>query len=217
MRFLMILVIAVAAGISFNACKSSGPKPFCDTVCLKDTLKFKGNHVLEPYVYISAKDCRADSIIWSYKGMGTNRKLGWVDLLQSPVKINKDYVSCYIKDTSYFWLQFNDCETGRSYQLKIPYNKTAKMSFKNGALNSFDPKFAIPENLIVNTDRGNIFVEDRETGKKAMMTFGVHIKDLDYDAIHQYIDSVNVTNTRVWVRVKIENEWKELQKNITLE
>ena len=49
------------------------------------------------------------------------------------------------------------------------------------------------------------------------MTFGAHIKDLDYDAIHQFIDSVNVTNTRIWVRVKIDNEWKELEKNITLE
>ena len=217
MRFLLILIVSALFANSFNACKSSGPKPFCDTVCLKDTLKFKGNHPLEPYVYISAKDCKADTIVWSYKGMGTNRKLGWTDLLQTPVKINKDFVSCYIKDTAYFWLMFNDCETGRGYQLKIPFNKSAKMGRKSSGINSFDPKFSVADNLVVNTDKGNIFVEDKETGKKAMMTFGVPIKDLDFDAIHKSIDSVNVTNTRIWVRVKIENEWKELEKNITLE
>ena len=217
MRLLLILVVLVAMANSFNACKSSGSKTFCDTVCLKDTLKYKGDHPLEPYVYISVRNCKADTLVWSYKGMGSNRKLGWEDLLKGPVKINKDYVSCYIKDTSYFWLQFNGCETGRGYQLKIPYNRTAKMAFKNGAINSFDPKFSIADNLIVYTDRGNIFAEDKQTGKNAMMTFGSHIKDLDYDAIHQYIDSVSVTNTKIWVRIKIDNEWKELEKNITFQ
>ena len=90
------------------------------------------------------------------------------------------------------------------------------MELSNSGINSFDPKFSVSENLVVNTDRGNIFVEDKTTGKSEMMTFGVHIKDLDYDAIHQFIDSVNVTDSRIWVRVKIDNEWREMEKNITL-
>ena len=38
----------------------------------------------------------------------------------------------------------------------------------------------------------------------------------DHDAIHESIDSVNITPTRIWVKVKIDNEWKEMEKNIIL-
>ena len=69
---------------------------------------------------------------------------------------------------------------------------------------------------MANTDRGNIYVEDMATGKKAMMTFGQKL-DVDYDAIHEHIDSVNITNSRIWVKVKIGDAWKELEKKIVLE
>ncbi|MBK6936097.1 MAG: hypothetical protein IPH18_03860 [Chitinophagaceae bacterium] len=54
------------------------------------------------------------------------------------------------------------------------------------------------------------------TGKTAMMTFGKEI-ELDYDDIHNYIDSVNITNERIWVKVKIDGEWKEKEKKFTWE
>jgi hypothetical protein len=53
------------------------------------------------------------------------------------------------------------------------------------------------------------------TGKIAQMTFGKAL-DIDYDAIHEFIDSVNVTSERIWVKVKIDNDWKELEKKIVL-
>ncbi len=87
---------------------------------------------------------------------------------------------------------------------------------KTSGINNIDPKFSIADNLVVNTDRGNIYLEDIDTGKKAMMTFGEKL-DIDYDALHEYIDSVNITNSRIWVKVKIKDSWKELEKNITLE
>jgi hypothetical protein len=55
------------------------------------------------------------------------------------------------------------------------------------------------------------------TGKKAMMTFGKSIEELDYDAMHEFIDSVNITPTRVWAKVLMDKKWKEIEKNITLE
>lgn len=216
MRFLLFILLVVVVANSNSSCKSSGAKTFCDTVCIKDTMKYKGTHELEPYVYITANNCKADSIVWSYKGFGTNRKMGISDLLKSEVSINKDFFSCYIKDTSYTWILLNDCLTGRGYQIKLPFNKAAKIGLKNSGINRFDPKFSIVENLIVNTDKGNIFVEDRESGKKAMMTFGKKL-EIDFDAIHQLVDSVNITNDRIWVKVKIDNEWKELEKKISLE
>ncbi len=217
MRILIIPAVIIAWAVSSGACKSSSgkEKTFCDTACLKDSIKFTGDHKLKPYVYISAGKCIADTLTWSYTGMGVNRKVGLADFLNNTVHINKDYVKCSFKDTAYAWLLFNDCATGRGYQLKLPFNKTANIGRKSSGINSIDPKFSIADNLVAYTDRGNIFVEEIVTGKTAQMTFGKAL-DIDYDALHEYIDSVNVTSTRIWVKVKIDNEWKELEKTITL-
>ena len=213
---LVIPVFAVLLAFSFGACKSSSkPITFCDTACLKDSIKFTGDSKLKPYVYISTGNCMADTLIWSYRGMGVNRKVGLTDFLNTTVHFNKNYIRCMINDTAYAWLLFNDCATGRGYQLKLPFNKTATIGRKSSGINSLDPKFSIAGNMVAYTDRGNIFVEEMATGKTAMMTFGQPL-DIDYDAIHEYIDSVNVTPTRIWVKVKIDNAWTELQKNITL-
>lgn len=219
MKLLVAPAIAIVLILSITGCKSSsseGPVLFCDTACLKDTIKFNGDFTLKPYVYISARDCRADSLIWSYKGMGINRKTGFTYLLNNSVSINKDYIRCVFNDTSYAWLLFNDCTTGRGYQLRLPFNKTADIGRKSSGINNIDKKFSISDNLVVNTDRGNIYVEDMITGKKAMMTFGQKL-DIDYDAIHEYIDSVNITNSRIWVKILVDKKWVEKEKNITLE
>lgn len=217
MKLAALVLLALTIGFAFPACKSSsGPKPFCDTVCLKDTLKFiKDNYPLQPYVYISAKDCRPDSLIWSYTGMGVNRKLDFTEMTGVPVRLNKDFVRCVINDTSYAWLLFNDCNGGKGYYFKIPFNRAGKIGRSNRAVNSFDPKFAVTGGLVAYLDPGNIFVEDMTTGKKAMMTFGKDIEP-DWDNLHQSIDSVSITPVRIWARFKVEGEWKEAEKKIEL-
>jgi hypothetical protein len=110
---------------------------------------------------------------------------------------------------------FNDCLTGRGYQVKLPFDKKSNISKKSSGINNFDHKFSVADDLIAYTDRGNIFVEDITTGKKEMMTFG-KATDINYDVIHETIDSVNITPARIWVKVKIDGEWKVLEKNITL-
>ncbi len=115
----LVLLIPMAAMIifaaTFGSCKSSsGPATFCDTACLKDSIKFiNEEHPLQPYVYISASNCIADTLTWSYIDMGINRKLGLPDLVGAAVRLNKDNVGCFIKDTSYAWLYFNDCSNVR--------------------------------------------------------------------------------------------------------
>lgn len=215
---ILVAAAAIALVASFDSCKSSGgdkPRSFCDTACLKDTLKFTGNHPLKPYVYITAKDCRPDSIIWSFKGI-TIRKTGFAYLLGATVNINKDVIRYYFRDTAVAYVLFNDCSTGRGFQITLPYDKKQNFSLRSSGINSFDPKFSVAENLLVSTDRGNIFVEDMATGKKAQMTFGEKI-DIDYDAIHEHIDSVNVTSDHIWARVLIGKEWVVKEKKITLE
>src|SRR5258705_9749958 len=217
MRALIIPVLVVALAVSSFGCgsKSSSGKTFCDTACLKDTVKFTGDHKLQPYVYISARNCMADTIIWSYTGMGVNKKEAVSFFTGREVKLNKDHIRCVFKDTAYVWVLFNDCATGHGYSMKLPFNKTASIGRKSKAINNIDPKFSIAANLVAYTDPGNIFVEDMLTGQTAQMTFGKDI-GADHNAIHQYIDSVNITPTRIWVKVKIDNEWKELEKTITL-
>ena len=214
---LAIIIITITVGFAFISCKSSSGSPtFCDTACMKDTIKFTNDkHPLKPYVYISAKDCTADSVIWSYDGMGVNRKLALADILGTSLHLNKDFIRCTFNDTSYVWLLFNDCGTGRGYSLKIPFSKKGSISPKASAINGLDPKFSVAEGLVAYTDRGNIFIEEMATGKKAMMTFGEDISP-NYNAIHETIDSVNITPASVWAKVKIKDAWKELQKKIEL-
>lgn len=210
----------LSAAIIVFACNnksSQSAKTFCDTACQRDTIKFVDEtNKLKPYVYISASNCLPDSVIWSYSGIELNRKLSFTDLAGSKFVINKNAASCNFFDTSYAWLLFNDCSSGRGYFVKIPFDKKKAISRKGSAINHFDRKFAVADGLAAYTDKGNIFVEEMATGKKAMMTFG-KITDMDYDAMHEVLDSVNITATRIWAKVKLENEWKPVEKNITLE
>lgn len=215
---LIIASFFIILGFAFASCKSSAPPPtFCDTACMKDSIKFtKESNRLKPYVYISPKNCTADTVTWSYDGMGTNRKLGLADLFGRDMHLDKNFVRCTINDTSYAWLLFNDCSNGRGYSIKIPFDRKKSIVPKSSAINSIDPKFSVSDGLVAYTDRGNIFVEDMLTGKKAMMTFGQDIGP-DYNAVHETIDSVNITPERIWAKVKIKDAWKELEKKITLQ
>ena len=218
MRLLFIpLATIILLTLATGACKSSsGPATFCDTSCLKDSIKFiKEEHPYQPYVYISADNCVADTVTWSYIDMGINRKLGLTDLVGTPVTLDKNKVGCFIKDTAYAWLYFNDCNTGRGSQLKIPFNKKENIGRKSSGLNAFDPKFSVADGLLAYSDRGNLFVEDMATGKTAMMTFGAKV-DIDYSKVHETVDSIHVTPTHVWAKVLLGSEWKTLEKNIEL-
>ncbi len=216
MKFFIIPAIAILLAFSITGCKSSGagaPKLFCDTACFKDTLKFTGDHKQAPTVWLTANDCKGDNLVWSYNGMGSERKTKFD---YPDAKLNKNFVRCIFKGIEFAYVLFNDCATGRGYQIKLPYDKTQSFVMKTSGINNIDPRFSISDNLLAYTDRGNIFLEDINTGKKASMTFGEKI-DIDYDLIHDYIDSVNITNSRIWVKVKIKDEWKEIEKKITLE
>lgn len=177
---------------------------------------FAGQHELKPYIIISFKNCEPDTLSWSYKGMGVNRKMAFADLATSGIRLSLKSVRTVFNDTSYAWLLFNDCFYGRGFYLKIPFNKTSPIGRSGRAINNLDRKFSIDDNLAVHTDKGNLFVEDMLTGKKAMMTFGKEI-DFDPDDIYSSIDSVHITPARIWARVKVDGAWKDLEKNITLQ
>jgi hypothetical protein len=215
MKYLLLLLVTIAL-FACGGNNSSAAKMFCDTTCLTDTIKFrKEDHRLKPYLYVSTKNCLPDSVIWSYSGLGTNRKLSFEDFGLKKFPLNKNYMSTYFGDTSYVWFLFNDCSTGRGYMAKIPFSKSRSIMRKGSALNKFDPKFAVADGLAVYTDKGNIFVEEMATGKTAMMTFGKML-EMDYDYIHDHIDSINVTPGRIWANVLIDKKWTPIEKNVAL-
>jgi hypothetical protein len=220
MRIFIVLAAAILLQYTFSACKSSSPKTFCDTVCIKDTIKFEdASQPHQPYIYITPKNCNAFELIMSHRDMETNRKMNFYDVAGTEVNINKDKISVYLKDSSYAWLTFNDCLSGRGFIIQVPFNKVAKIRRKASAFTSFDPKYSVAPGLIAYTDKGNIFIEDMVTGKQATMTFGKELP-LEYNNMHEYIDSVNITATKVWAKFKTDlvkdKEWLTKEKAIEL-
>jgi len=213
-----ISAIAFFAFLAINACnnKPEAPKVFCADPCLKDTLKYTIEDPGKPYVYISAKDCTPDTILWSTKYSETNRKMSISELLGRPVAINKEFVSCYIKDTSFAIVQLNDCSSFRGYILKLPFNKLINISKKSSALTPFDKKFVIGDGLMCYADYSFLYVEDMVTGKKEQLLLADKELDIDWENIHNTFDSVNVTRNRIFVNLKTNNEVKPLEKTISL-
>jgi len=209
-KFTIVLSAATIIFLSCNNKNSTTTKAsLCDTVCMQDSLKFiDNNNQLKPYVYISAKNCSGDTLTWGFIGQNKN--------IPFEYRLNKDYTRCYIKDTSYALLVFNTCENGRGYFLKLSYAKKSSFRKSTTAVNNFDHKFFVGDSLLAYTDKGNLFVEDITSEKQASMTFGKEL-DFDFDVIHETLDSVNITRDRIWAKVKIDGEWKELEKNISLQ
>ena len=217
MRLLTLLCIGLF-GLTHSHCGDSGKTsvPRCDTTCLKDTIQFVADHPTTPKVAIVPTECRADTLLWSYEGLGVLRKISLKFVLKKDIPLQASNARCIFDGNKKAFLLFNDCGTGRGYQIKLPFDKRESISIRNKSINSIDPKFSINPNLIAYTDQGNIFVEHTQKGTIAMMTFGEELP-IDHDHIHEYIDSVNITSERIWVRVKIQNKWKELEKSIELE
>ena len=209
--FCVLLFIASACSDK----KGDAVATFCDTACNSDNIRFQGNHKLEPYVSISQKNCIADTLTWTHEALPSKRQMQMPSLLDNPVRINKEAVTCYFKDTSYAYLSFNDCVTGRGYLLKLPFSKQESISKISSAINSFDKKFVVPDDLRAYADYSTLYVVDINTGKKEQMTFKEQYK-IDFNNIHDVIDSVNVSRNRMFVLLKKDGQPVQIEKNITL-
>ena len=212
-----LLLLLLPAAVFFANCNSSGNNAqiFCDTTCNNDTFKFVGNHILKPRVSISVKNCLADSLIWTHDALPADRQMHMGTLLDKLVHINKSALSCFIKDTSYAWVAFNDCITGRGYLVQLPFDKKQSVRKMSSAINSFDKKFVVPDDLRAYADYSTIYVEDINSGKKELMTFKEEYK-IDFDKIHETIDSVNISRNRIFVQLIKNGEKLVLEKKISL-
>lgn len=209
---MLLAIVFLVASCTNNAAET---KTFCDTTCVNDSFKFSGDHKLKPFVTITVKNCIADSITWAHDALPANRQMHLGTLLDKLVRLNKSAISCFVKDTSYAWVAFNDCITGRGYLLQLPFNKKQSLRKMSGAINSFDKKFVVPEDLRSYADYTSIYVEDINTGKSESMTFKEEYK-IDFNNIHEAIDSVNISRNRIYIQLIKNGEKVILEKKISL-
>ena len=207
-----LLAAATAVVMFTTACKNQNAagtaKPMCDTVCMKDSLIFRDDaSKLKPYIEISARNCKGDTLTWGFEGQNKNIPFNY--------RLNRDFAKCYLKDTTYGVLLFNTCENGRGYFYKFGFGKKASFTKSSSAINAFDPRFVVADSLLAYTDSGNLFVEKIGSPGQAMMTFGQQLQ-FDFDAIHETLDSVNISSTRIWAKAKVNGDWKTFEKAISL-
>jgi hypothetical protein len=204
-------IIFIMASCGSN--EGSTGKLLCDTACKSDSIVFKGDHELNPWVGIGVKNCRPDSIIWTHD-LVSSRTMSLPEFIGA-VRMNESNMSYYFKDTGYIWLQFNDCVSGRGYALKLNYDGKRRDKVSGGAFTKFDPKFSIDPDLVAYTDKGSVFVENMATGQQAVSPFD-KAYEIDFNKIHDVVDSVNITKTRVWVQMIRDGEKKVYEKKISL-
>ena len=212
--FSILAVVAALFSCGDGSNSGSTAQSFCDTACNMDSLQFKGDHKLNPVIDLKLNACKADSMVWTHDFAATKLLLLENDLGQE-VYLNKSAIDVYFKDTSYAWMQFNDCKTGRGFLIKLPFSKTKERRKVTGAFTKFDPKFSIDPELVVYTDRGTVFVENMQTEKQASMPFDA-MYDIDFNNIHEMVDSVHVTKDRIWVQMIREGQKKPYEKKISL-
>lgn len=193
---------------------SSSGKTLCDTVCGTDSFNFKGDHELNPIVAIGVNKCKGDTLLWTHDLAGS-RLVSLPEFFGQPITLNKSAISCYFKDTSYVWVQFNDCVTGRGFLLKLSYDKKQETIKVAGALNRFDPKFSLDPELVAYTDRGSVFIENMQTGQKATAPFD-KAYDINFNKLHETVDSINITKSRVYIKMIRDGQEKVYEKKISL-
>ncbi|MBI1343432.1 MAG: hypothetical protein GC171_10915 [Terrimonas sp.] len=212
-----IILTFLLTGMLF-ACKDKNPeaiKPLCENPCLSDTLKFTILNPFEPYVKIIPTNCLADSVVWSHKKLENRRKIHLSTFMESILALGDSSFRCYIKDTSYAYLVFNDCTTRRGYWLKLPFNKADAMEKSVSAINSIDPRYKVEDGLICYKSNNTIYVEEMMTGKKA--TVEVEKPKLEYNKMYEIIDSVHVTRNRIFMNLKDGKDVIPLEKTISLQ
>jgi hypothetical protein len=209
MKNFLLMALAAFLLVSCNNNSNSG-KTFCDTTCVNDSMRFNGD--AGQRLAISVKNCKPEAIVWENKLK--KRIIDIHEYLNKDVKMNPSYINCAFRDSS-TWLSFNDCITGRGYLLNLPYAKTDAIETFKAALNSFDKKFSLDPDLRAYTDGGNIFVVNVTNGKEAEMTFK-EAYQMDYDHIHTVIDSINVSKSRIYVKLLKEGKEVPLEKQVSL-
>jgi hypothetical protein len=212
--FSCLALLALLAASCGNSGSSSSPRTFCDTACRSEPFVFTGDHPLKPTVNISVKNCVGEILSWTHRALPATIQVPLGTSFGELVRIHPSAIDCFFKDTSYAWLSYNDCITGRGYLLKLPFNKPDAIKKANTALNRFDPKFSLDPGMRAYASESIIYAVNVNTNKEEIIRLEGHV--LDFDNIHSTLDSINVTPSRIYVRMLKDGKPVELQKQISL-
>ena len=214
MRILLFTGCIILLSWLTSSCGGSKGQTFCDTACITDSFYFSHPHPDTPYVKMSMRNCQPDTIYWSHNRLLTVRKQTFDQLVGKKVRLNKEYLDIYFRDTSYAWLRFNDCMTGRGYLVKLPYSKSDKWSIYTSALNDFDPKYHVEDGMIAYYDETFIYAQELATGKMDRMLMNNTKLDIDHDNPHGTFDSIHISRNRIWANIMINSKWVAKEKKI---
>lgn len=208
-----LLAIIVLAASCNN--KEAAPVTLCDKPCVSDTLNFtlQGNE-FEPYVKLIPGNCLVDTVVWSSKLIPSKRKIHLSTNLEMIPAIDKSTIKCYIWDTTYAVLLFNDCLTRRGFWLKLPLGRSGKTEQSLSSFNNADPRYKVEEGLICYKSNNTFFVEDFMTGKKASVQ--LPSPTLEFETTYDVVDSVNVSRSRFFLNLKEGGKTTSFEKSIEL-
>lgn len=214
MRILLFTGCIIMLSWLTSSCGGNKGQSFCDTACITDSFNFIHPHPDTPFVKMSMRNCQPDTIYWSHNRLPTVRKQTFDQLVGKKVRLNKEYLDIYFRDTSYAWLRFNDCLTGRGFLVKLPYSKSDKWSIYTSALNDFDPKYHVEEGMIAYYDETFIYAQELATGKIDRMLMNNTKLDIDHDNPHGTFDSIHISRNRIWANIMINSKWVAKEKKI---
>lgn len=211
--FSFVAILAVACG---NNDKTVASTPLCDTTCNNDSFSFAGNHKLKPVINVTQKGCMANTFSWTHDKMASKQTMAFTALLDTSVRINKSALNCVVKDTSYAWLTFNDCVSGRGYLLQLFFSDAGRVKKYTSALNSFDKKFVVDDSLRAYCDYSAIYAVNVNTGKKVALYYKEELKKINFNNIHETIDSINFSRNRLFAVMKRNGNTEQIEKDVKL-
>ncbi|MFV0605374.1 MAG: hypothetical protein ACK5NK_05975 [Niabella sp.] len=213
---LFVLVLAGCGGSGEK--KSSSSEPFCkDTTCITEPILVSSDAPGKPFVRVSFKDCKIDSIHYEKGGMGVIKDIIFAEYMpDKEIRVSKDYFKIDIVDAKYAWVKFNDCATGRGYLLKLAFDKSGTEIKLSSAINNTDKKFNVADGLVAYYDNTFIYVQDMATDKVAkQLLTDTGVKEIDFNDVHSLIDSVNITKDNIYAKLIVDG--KPVEHNVPLE
>ena len=202
------LSVLILAGCGGDGAKETVAEPFCkDSSCMTEPLKVSSDAPGKPFVTVSFKDCKIDSIHYEKGGMGVIKDIIFAEFIPNDIRPSKEAFTIDIIEGRHAWLRFNDCATGRGYALKLAFDSKGTTQKLTTAINNFDPKYQVADSLVAYYDNTFIYVQDMKTDKiaKQLLT-DVGVRKHDVNNPHSLIDSVNITKEKLYAKILFEGE-----------
>ncbi len=183
-------------------------EPFCkDSSCMSEPIRVTSDAPGKPFVNVTFKDCKIDSIHSDKSGKGLSSKIIFSEFIPNEIKPSKEAFQIDIIGSSHAWMRFNDCATGRGYAIKLAFDENGSAQKITTAINNFDPRYKVADSLVAYYDNTFIYIRDMNTDKVAQQLLtDVGVRNHDVNKPHSLIDSVNITKEKIYAKILFEGK-----------